>query len=90
LASSIFQEAIVSLHTLARAAYGRKDGACRSPRSIEYDLFAQNTGRLAAAWQARELDHPALVRALYDNNRIWRKLALDCQAIVAVAIHQPL
>ena len=67
----------MSLHTLARAAYGRKDGAGRSPRSIEYDLFAQHTGRLAAAWQARDHDHASLVRALYDNNRLWRKLALD-------------
>lgn len=67
----------MSLHTLARAAYGRPEGATRSPRSIEYDLFARATQRLSCAWSQRAEDYPAFVRALHDNTRLWRTLAVD-------------
>lgn len=67
----------MSLHTLARAAYGRPEGAIRSPRSIEYDLFARATQSLAAAWPRRAEDYPGLARALHDNTRLWRRMALD-------------
>ncbi len=49
----------------------------RSPRSIEYDLFARVTKRLTAAWLARGKDFSGLVRALHDNTTMWRTLASD-------------
>lgn len=64
-------------HTLARNAYGRPEGAVRSPRSIEYDLFARMTQRLVAAWQGRSGNLPVLAEALNENTRMWRVLALD-------------
>lgn len=67
----------MTLHTLARAAYGRPEGANRSPRSIEYDLFARATQRLTAAWSRRGEDYPGFARALHDNTRLWRTLAVD-------------
>ncbi|MFN3971528.1 MAG: flagellar biosynthesis regulator FlaF [Gemmobacter sp.] len=62
---------------LARSVYARPDAPQRNPRAVEYDLFARITRALSDAWAAREADHPALVRALHDNGRLWRTLAGD-------------
>ena len=66
---------------LAHSAYGRPDTPARSPRTIEYDLFARVTRALAAAQTATgpagRADFAALVRALHDNGRMWRVLASD-------------
>ena len=67
----------MTLHILARNAYGRPEGATRSQRSIEYDLFARTTQRLTAADARRGEDYPAFVAALHDNTRLWRALAVD-------------
>lgn len=67
----------MSLHTLARAAYGRPEGAVRTPRNIEYDLFARATQGLSTAWPRRAEDYPGFARALHENTRLWRTLALD-------------
>ena len=58
-------------------AYARRETPARSLRSIEYDLIAQVTQRLRAAWNSRHDDFPNLVRALTDNQKLWSTLASD-------------
>lgn len=58
-------------------AYARRETPARSLRSIEYDLIAQVTQRLRAAWPSRASDFPGLVRALNDNQQLWATLAAD-------------
>lgn len=62
---------------MARSAYARPDAPQRSPRAVEYDIFARVTRALTDAWARHEADHPALVRALHDNGSLWRTLAAD-------------
>lgn len=60
----------------ARAAYGAaRQGAPRTPRAIEYDLFAAITAQLRTA--ADRGDHPALAAALDRNRRLWTTLMVD-------------
>jgi flagellar protein FlaF len=61
----------------AYGAYARPDAPVRSARTVEYDLLARTTRRLAAAWACRDADYGGLVQALYDNARLWRTLAAD-------------
>jgi flagellar biosynthesis activator protein FlaF len=58
-------------------AYARPEAPVRSPRSVEYDLLAKTTQRLALAWAHREKDFPGLVAALSDNQRVWSAFAVD-------------
>lgn len=58
-------------------AYAQREAPARSLRSVEYDLIAQVTQRMRAAWQKRASDFPGLVRALTDNKRLWCALASD-------------
>jgi flagellar protein FlaF len=71
----------VTPSTLAQGAYGRPDAPARSPRTVEYDLFARVTRALSAAQGATgpagRADFAALARALHDNGRVWRALATD-------------
>jgi flagellar biosynthesis activator protein FlaF len=71
----------VTPSNLAHSAYGRPDAPARSPRTVEYDLFARVTRALAAAQTtagpAGRADFAALARALHDNGRMWRVLAAD-------------
>jgi flagellar protein FlaF len=62
---------------MARTAYARPDAPQRNPRAVEYDIFARVTRALHDAWERRDTDHPALVRALHDNGSLWRTLAAD-------------
>jgi flagellar protein FlaF len=65
------------LNTLVHDAYARPDAPMRSPRAIEYDLFARLTRRLSVAWEQKDTNHAALVSALHDNGAMWRTLAVD-------------
>ena len=66
----------MNAHILAKTAYSAPQTALRTPRRIEYDLFAKITARLSNA--GREKHHfPALVSALHDNRRLWTALAAD-------------
>lgn len=58
-------------------SYARPEAPTRSLRSVEYDLLAQTTQRLRAAWANRATDYPALVRAVTDNVALWSTLASD-------------
>jgi len=55
----------------ARSAYGRYDAPARTPRSIEYELLARVTKKLATAAARKTEDYPGFVAALNDNNRLW-------------------
>ena len=62
---------------LSLNAYRNREAPLRDPRQVEYDVFAQVTRSLSQAWAMREVDHPALVRAIYDNVKLWRTLAAE-------------
>ncbi len=61
----------------APLAYAQRHAPTRSFRSVEYDLLAQITHRLKAAWVHRDSDFPGLAAALHDNQRLWSTLAAD-------------
>ncbi len=61
----------------AQSAYARPDAPARSPRALEYDLFARVTRQLSAAWTGRDRNRSGLIRALHDNLALWRTLAVD-------------
>jgi flagellar protein FlaF len=65
----------MTLH--APISYARREAPTRSCRSVEYDLLAQVTQGMRAAWANRDRDFPGLVRALADNTRLWSMLAAD-------------
>jgi flagellar protein FlaF len=61
----------------ATRAYARPEAPARTARAVEYDLLARVTGRLSAASTRQAEDHPAFVRAVNDNLRLWTALAAD-------------
>jgi flagellar protein FlaF len=61
----------------AQSAYARPDAPGRTPRALEYELFARVTRQLSAAATGRPAGRGALVRALHDNLALWRTLAAD-------------
>ncbi len=61
---------------MAKTAYSPAGSPTRTPRSTEYDLFAQITRRLAKAAKTPK-DVPALASALHDNRSLWIELAAD-------------
>ncbi|WP_333867839.1 flagellar biosynthesis regulator FlaF [Cypionkella sp.] len=63
--------------TAARSVYARPEAPQKTPRSIEYDLLARVTQRLAAAWATRTERFHLLAAALDENQRIWSTLASD-------------
>ncbi len=65
------------MHHPALSAYGRPDAPVRTNRASEYDLFARVTRAITAAVARGATDRPALVRALHDNTKLWRALAID-------------
>ncbi|HQY42753.1 MAG TPA: flagellar biosynthesis regulator FlaF [Paracoccaceae bacterium] len=66
----------MTAQSLARAAYGRPEAAIRTPRAIEYDLFARVTHQLRASTTPGAL-FAALAQALHDNRLLWSTLAND-------------
>ena len=67
------------MNSLAPAgdAYGRTQTAARTPRGIEYEVFARTTRRLKAASARRHTDFPAFAEALGDNLKLWTVLGMD-------------
>lgn len=52
--------------------------ALKSPRDLEYEVFARITGQLRRALAARGPGAlPARAAALHENRRLWTALALD-------------
>ena len=63
---------------LAHTAYAAPTAPTRTGRGLEYDLFARITHRLKSAAEAQgHRAKGAMVRALYDNRRLWTVLATD-------------
>ncbi|WP_417740845.1 flagellar biosynthesis regulator FlaF [Salipiger sp.] len=62
---------------MAQRAYTQPTTSTRTDRAIEYDLLARVTHRIKAAAEAGPKAYPRLVRALYDNRRLWTALAVD-------------
>ena len=60
---------------LAQSAYAANSTQIRTPRSMEFDLFARITRQLRVAMEAK--DFPKLVQALHENRRLWTLLATD-------------
>ncbi|MEM9762154.1 MAG: flagellar biosynthesis regulator FlaF [Pseudomonadota bacterium] len=60
----------------SHAAYGQASKVLGTPRSIEYQVFAQVNGRLAAA-SGPEGSFPQLADALWENQRLWTALISD-------------
>jgi flagellar biosynthesis activator protein FlaF len=63
--------------TAARSVYARPEAPHKTPRSLEYDLLARVTQRLASAWPSRAARFHLLAAALDENQRIWSTLASD-------------
>ena len=61
----------------AQRAYGQASATTRTPRGMEYEVFARITHRMIAAARGGKRKYPALVRALHDNRRLWTLLAAD-------------
>jgi len=67
----------MNIATQARDLYGDAR-RLKTPRDLEYDIFARLTGAL----QAAQADHgptrmPRLAAALHENRRLWTVLAVD-------------
>jgi len=61
----------------AQAVYGAPVAAIRTPRDIEYEVFARITRRLRTASADGSGGFAALVAALHDNRKLWDVLASD-------------
>ena len=61
----------------AKTAYASAEAPTRTPRSIEYEVFAQVTHRLKAAEAQAQQNFALLARALYDNRALWSVMAAD-------------
>lgn len=67
----------MNAHTQAIAAYRAPSDPGKSPRAIEYDLFAEITSRLRSAASAKVKNFPKFAEALNDNRKLWSELAFD-------------
>ncbi len=68
----------MNAHFMARTAYAGKDAATRTPRAIEYEVFARVTKRLRAGAEAQGPGgFTQLAQALHDNRTLWATLAMD-------------
>lgn len=60
---------------MAKTAYSTPSEPVRTPRGIEYEIFARATGQLQRAMDADQCGD--LVAALHENRRLWQVLAAD-------------
>jgi flagellar protein FlaF len=68
----------VTAMNLAQTAYAAPDAPTRTGRGLEYDVFARITHRLKAAAEiGGRKGRGALIKALYENRRLWTVLASD-------------
>ena len=67
----------MNAHAQALAAYGTATSTNKTPRAVEYDVFARITARMRRAAADGATAFPALAAALTDNRRLWTELALD-------------
>jgi len=62
---------------LAQSGYKTSRAPIRTDRSTEYDVFARITHDIKMATAQGKPDYAALVKALYDNRKLWTILATD-------------
>lgn len=62
---------------LARDGYATSVGTTASPRSMEYQIFARVTRRLANATRETFQEFAELAEALHDNLQLWTVVAAD-------------
>lgn len=68
----------MTAQSLAQTAYAAPTAPTRTGRGLEYDLFARITHRLKSAVESDgRRARGAMIRALYDNRRLWTVLATD-------------
>lgn len=68
----------MTAHSQALRAYGQASTPTRTPRGVEYEVFARVTRRLVDATRKdRKTDFPTIVRAVHDNRQLWTILAAD-------------
>jgi flagellar protein FlaF len=67
----------LNAHNLARQAYAAPDQPIRTPRGIEFEIFARVTHRLKTLPELGRSTFPALAKALHDNRKLWNLLAAD-------------
>ena len=68
----------MTAHSQALRAYGQASTPTRTPRGVEYEVFARITRRLvAAARRDRRSGFPEIARAVQDNRQLWTILAAD-------------
>lgn len=60
----------------AQNAYAPAASPTRTARSAEYEVIARISHRMKKAIQND--DYKALAEALYENNKLWTALAVDC------------
>lgn len=63
--------------TMARKAYANPAQPTRTPRGMEYELFARITHRLKHAVDGGATNFVQLAQAVYENRRLWTALASD-------------
>lgn len=63
--------------TMARKAYANPAHPTRTPRGMEYELFARITHRLKQANHRGVTRFAQLAQAVYENRRLWTALASD-------------
>ena len=66
----------MNAHPLPQSLYGDATRATGTPRSVEYQVFSQVTGRLNRARRDGE-PFSGLAAALQDNLRLWTAIATD-------------
>ena len=67
----------MNAHTLALQGYANKAAPTRTPRGIEYEVFARVTHRMNTAARKGDAGYPELVSALHDNRQLWTLLAAE-------------
>jgi flagellar biosynthesis activator protein FlaF len=67
----------MNVATHAHSLYGQAR-SLKTPRDLEYEVFARITGRLKVALaEAGHRTTPALAAALHENRQLWSVLAVD-------------
>jgi flagellar biosynthesis activator protein FlaF len=67
----------MNVATHAHSLYGQAR-SLKTPRDLEYEVFARITGQLVSALTASDRQiTPALATALHENRRFWTVLAID-------------
>ncbi|WP_168174762.1 flagellar biosynthesis regulator FlaF [Thioclava sp. DLFJ4-1] len=62
--------------TLAKTAYSNPSQPMRTPRGLEFELFARITRRLKQV-SSQDAPFAALAEAIFENRRLWTALAAD-------------